>query len=314
MRAMAAAHRSGAKGSGACRLQLARERQTSANRENAVDLSRSPRILLRTLGARLNLADQTIFLKASTPLELRTDGQFFRLAAEVASTLHLEWSEVNDVTGRLHATGAADVAALLSGPASRIPARARLAGEGASLEWSFGLHPYTGEEASIIELRVERIHLASTAAVEALVGLATRWCDALEPYWLAAHDSDLHGAHNCSAALAESGFGIVRDGLDEADPAGIEHNRGTMRYCANWLTYHSEALAARLDPVSPLPPEVTSRRLAHGTLYRLYTLPSDGGLAASLATQRAFRDAMGYLPTALREQPLLGYWQKRGRP
>lgn len=286
----------------------------SAKRTGAADL-RAPRgISSSTPGARLNLADQTIFLKASTPLELRTDGQFFRLTAEVASTLHLGWSEVNDVTGRSHASGTDAVAALLSGPASRIPARAGLVAEGARLDWSFGLHPYTGEEASILELRIHRNRVSEGEALSRFVALAERWCLSLSPYWLAAHDSDLHGAHNCSLSLAASGFGVTRTGLDADDPAGIEHNRGTMRYCANWLTYHSDALQERLDPPAPLPDGVTATRLEGGTLFRLYRAPTDAGLPEALATQRAFRDAMGYLPAALREQPLLGYWQKRGRP
>ncbi len=262
----------------------------------------------------MNLADQTIFLKTSTPLELRTDGLFGQLAAQVAATLHLAWAEVNDVTGRSFAKGPDSVARLLSGPASMIPARARLIATDATLEWHFGLHPYTGEEASILELRVARTHLEPPDRLAAWTALASSWCEQLTPYWLGSHDTDLHAADNTSLALAASGFGIDRVGLDADDPAGLENNRGTMRYCANWLTYHSAALAERLDPPAPLPDGVTARELPGGTLYQLFPTPTDGRTAAGRQTQRAFRDAMGYLPAARREQPLLGYWQKRGRP
>ncbi len=262
----------------------------------------------------MNLADQTIFLKASTPLELRTDGIFGHLAAQVASTLHLAWVEVNDVTGRSLAKGPDSVARLLSGPASMIPARARLIAANATLEWHFGLHPYTGEEASILELRVARTHLEPAGRLAAWTGLATDLCQQLTPYWLGSHDTDLHAADNTSLALAASGFGIERTGLDADDPAGLENNRGTMRYCANWITYHSAALAERLESAGPLPDEVTATALAAGTLYQLYPTPADGFTPEGRQRQRAFRDAMGYLPAAQREQPLLGYWQKRGRP
>jgi len=113
---------------------------------------------------------------------------------------------------------------------------------------------------------------------------------------------------------ASSGFGIERTGLDADDPAGLENNRGTMRYCANWLTYHSAALAQRLESSAPLPEGVTALELSGGTLFRLYPSPADGFTPEGRQTQRAFRDAIGYLPAAQREQPLLGYWQKRGRP
>ena len=262
----------------------------------------------------MNLADQTIFLKTSTPLELRTDGLFGHLAVQVADTLHVAWAEVNDVTGRSFAKGGDSVARLLSGPASMIPARARLVAPSAMLEWHFGLHPYTGEEASILELRVARSHLEPSDRLAAWTALATNWCEQLTPYWLGSHDTDLHAADNSSLALAASGFGIERTGLDAADPAGLENNRGTMRYCANWLTYHSAALAERLESPGPLPDGVTARELPGGTLYQLYPNPADGLTPEGRATQRAFRDAMGYLPAAQREQPLLGYWQKRGRP
>ena len=262
----------------------------------------------------MNLADQTIFLKTSTPLELRTDGLFGHLAAQVADTLHLAWAEVNDVTGRSFAKGPDSVARLLSGPASMIPARARLVAPNATLEWHFGLHPYTGEEASILELRVARSHLEPPNRLAAWTELATDWCEQLTPYWLGSHDTDLHAADNTSLALAASGFGIERTGLDEDDPAGLENNRGTMRYCANWLTYHSAALAQRLESSAPLPEGVTALELSGGTLFRLYLSPADGFTLEGRQTQRAFRDAMGYLPAAHREQPLLGYWQKRGRP
>ncbi len=262
----------------------------------------------------MNLADLTIFLKASTPLELRTDGLFGHLAAQVASTLHLAWAEVNDVTGRSLAKGPDSVATLLSGPASMIPARARLLGPGALLEWHFGLHPYTGEEASILELRVARAHLEPAGRLDAWTALARDWCERLTPYWLGSHDTDLHAADNTSLALAASGFGIERTGLDVDDPSGLEHNRGTMRYCANWLTYHSDALTDRLDPAMPLPEDLSTTRLPAGRLYQLYPTPADGFTPEGRQRQRAFRDAMGYLPAAQREQPLLGYWQKRGRP
>lgn len=262
----------------------------------------------------MNLADQTIFLKTSTPLELRTDGLFGQLAAQVDDTLHLAWAEVNDVTGRSFAKGADSVARLLSGPASMIPARARLIAANATLEWHFGLHPYTGEEASILELRVARNHLEPAGRLDAWTALATDWCERLTPYWLGSHDTDLHAADNTSLALAASGFGIERTGLDADDPAGLEHNRGTMRYCANWLTYHSNALTERLDPEALLPDAVITIELAGGTLYQLYPTPADGFTPEGRQRQRAFRDAMGYLPAAQREQPLLGYWQKRGRP
>ena len=262
----------------------------------------------------MNLADQTIFLKASTPLELRTDGLFGHLAAQVADTLHLAWAEVNDVTGRSFAKGPDSVARLLSGPASMIPARARLVAPNATLEWHFGLHPYTGEEASILELRIARSQLEPPDRLAGWTALATDWCEQLTPYWLGSHDSDLHAADNTSLALASSGFGIERTGLDADDPAGLENNRGTMRYCANWLTYHSAALAQRLESSAPLPEGVTALELSGGTLFRLYPSPADGFTPEGRQTQRAFRDAMGYLPAAHREQPLLGYWQKRGRP
>lgn len=262
----------------------------------------------------MNLADQTIFLKASTPLELRTDGLFGHLAAQVADTLHLAWAEVNDVTGKSIAKGPDSVATLLSGPASMIPARARLIAADATLEWHFGLHPYTGEEASILELRVARSHLEPAGRLAAWTGLATDLCQQLTPYWLGSHDTDLHAADNTSLALAASGFGIERTGLDADDPAGLENNRGTMRYCANWITYHSAALAERLESAALLPDGVTAIELACGTLYQLYPTPADGFTPEGRQRQRAFRDAMGYLPAARREQPLLGYWQKRGRP
>lgn len=261
----------------------------------------------------MNLADKTIFLKTSTPLELRTDGLFGRLAAQAADTLHLAWSEVNDVTGRTFARGTDSVATLLSGPPSMIPARAKLIAPDATLEWHFGLHPYTGEEASILELRIARSHLEPPERLAAWTALATGWCRQLTPYWLGSHDTDLHAADNTSLALAASGFGIERTGLDADDPAGLETNRGTMRYCANWLTYHSRALSERIEPSAPLPLGVTALELSDGTLYQLYPSAADGRTDDGRLTQRAFRDAMGYLPAARREQPLLGYWQKRGR-
>ena len=262
----------------------------------------------------MNLADQTIFLKASTPLELRTDGLFGQLTDQVASTLHLAWAEVNDVTGRSYAASAAEVSSLLHGPASLIPARGRLVAEQATLSWNFGLHPYTGEDASILELRLKADRLLDPTLHAAWLELARDWCLRLQPYWLASHDTDLHAADNTSLSLAASGFGIERTGPDADDPAGLENNRGTMRYCANWLTYHSAALTERLDPPAPLPAGVTVTDLGGGQLFQLYPSAADGRTPEGRATQRAFRDAMGYLPAARREQPLLGYWQKRGRP
>ena len=159
-----------------------------------------------------------------------------------------------------------------------------------------------------------RAHLEPAGRLDAWTALARDWCERLTPYWLGSHDTDLHAADNTSLALAASGFGIERTGLDVDDPAGLEHNRGTMRYCANWLTYHSDALTDRLDPATPLPEALSTTRLVPGTLYQLYPTPADGFTPEGRQRQRAFRDAMGYLPAAQREQPLLGYWQKRGRP
>ncbi len=265
----------------------------------------------------MRLRESTVYLRLSTFRDALADGTLAACVADVERALSTQLAtEQAPRTARVpvERDAAGQIAALQAGAfheARRVVLEAPPAARLSRVAVVAGAHPYSGEYAVQVDLRVAAEPAWSDAETDTFVALFDAVVAALGPEWAQAHDTDDSAMQNTAdAALLRLGFGVEPEPDD--DRAGREVARGAYRFSPDWLGYlGAHALAWSREHGGVAPAHVTE--MSDGIRWRLAGSPHLATGVGIRSAQRALRDALAFDRLGEAERWAWGYNQARGR-
>lgn len=273
----------------------------------------------------MSLRENTVFFRCSTYEDLLDDARLLDIIEAIQTRLQLPFTTFQDL-------GAAprqrprrpqplnDHLERVIAQGVHLAARFALTAESAPklrLEIAAGLHPYTGNYRTALDLRVDQAHFAQPAYTRRFVALIDHIATRIQPFVGHAHSSDDNSIQNiANAGLLERGFGITTtEPIDVRTRPGREVNRGELRYAINWInlfgpTFVEQLGAERFQEL----PGGTLQSLPGGTLrLRLYDTPLEADMPEHREFQRALWEHLDFERHVRETSYNFGYWDSKSR-